>query len=133
MSDSGAARRPAAQRRAEILAAAEAEYAAQGLAGARLEVIAARVGITHPRVVQMFGSKRNLFLGVVHGVYDRIEARFADTDPTLVALGEAYRRLLRTYTSVGLVMVQSFAATADEDIQEAVPGAISICNGRSAG
>ncbi len=120
MSDGPRARLPAAARRAEILTAAEAEFAAQGLAGTRLEAIAARVGITHPRIVQMFGSKRNLFLEVVHAAYDKIEARFADAEPTLVSLGIAYRHLLRTESTVGLVMLQSFSATADETVREAV-------------
>ena len=48
-----AVRKPAAQRRAEIMEAAEAEFAANGLAGTRLEAIAARVGVSHPRIVQM--------------------------------------------------------------------------------
>ena len=113
-------RLPAAARRAEILAAAEAEFAAQGLAGTRLEAIAARVGITHPRIVQIYGSKRNLFLEVVHAAYDKIDARFAATEPTLVALGTAYLHLLHTESTVGLVMLQGFSASADETVREAV-------------
>lgn len=120
MSDGPRARRPAAARRAEILAAAEAEFAAQGLAGTRLEAIAARVGITHPRIVQIFGSKRNLFLEVVHAAYDKIEAEFAGAEPTLLSLGVVYRRLLRAESTVGLVMLQSFSAAADETVREAV-------------
>ncbi|MFL6090082.1 MAG: TetR/AcrR family transcriptional regulator [Aeromicrobium sp.] len=111
----------AAARRAEILAAADLEFANRGLAGARLEAIATRVGITHPRVVQMFGSKRSLFLEVVTAAYGKIEATFAGVErPTLISLGAAYRQLLHEEPSVGLVMLQSFAATADETIREAV-------------
>lgn len=113
-------RLPAAARRAEILVAAEAEFAVRGLAGGRLEEIAAQVGITHPRIVQMFGSKLSLFLDVVHGAYDKIDATFAEAEPTLISLGDAYRRLLRIEPSVGLVMLQSFAASSDETIRATV-------------
>ncbi|NUO43843.1 MAG: TetR family transcriptional regulator [Streptomyces sp.] len=120
MTGSVAPRKPAAQRRAEILEAAAAEFAAKGLAGARLEAIAARVGVSHPRVVQMSGSKRNLFLEVVHAAFDRIEATFENAEPTLVALGDAYGRLLRSHRTVGLVVMQGYAAAADESVREAV-------------
>jgi hypothetical protein len=55
-------RMPAAERRAAILEAATTEFAETGLAGTRLEAIAARAGISHPPVVQMFGSKSAFFL-----------------------------------------------------------------------
>ncbi|MFF0008719.1 TetR/AcrR family transcriptional regulator [Streptomyces tibetensis] len=120
MSEAARVRKPASERRAEILKAADAEFAANGLAGARLEAIAARVGVSHPRIVQMFGSKRSLFLEVVHAAFDRIEGSFADAEHTLVGLGDAYRRLLHDEHTVGLVMLQSYAAAADETVREAV-------------
>lgn len=121
MSEPTRVRKPATERRAEILKAADAEFAANGLAGARLEAIAARVGISHPRVVQMFGSKRSLFLDVMHAAFDRIEATFDDAEPTLIGLGDAYRRLLlQNEHTVGLVMLQGYAAAADETVREAV-------------
>lgn len=113
-------RKPAAERRAEIMQAAEAEFAANGLAGTRLEAIAARVGISHPRIVQMFGSKRALFLDVVHAVFDRIETAFAAAEPTLTGLGDAYRGLLRSHHTTGLVMMHSYAAAADPMVRDEV-------------
>ena len=68
------ARKPAAVRRVEIIDAATVEFAETGLAGTGLESIAARAGISHPRVV--FGSKRALFLAVVEANFDRLEAVF---------------------------------------------------------
>lgn len=121
MSESAPARLPAAARRAQILAAAEVEFARNGLAGGRLDAIAERAGISHPRVVQMFGSKKKLFLEIVDGTYDKIEAAFARTQPTLVALGSAYVELLQRERTVGLVMLQGYAA-ADGDVQEVVRG-----------
>ncbi|MEU5265801.1 helix-turn-helix domain-containing protein [Amycolatopsis sp. NPDC021455] len=116
----GRARLPAAARRAGIIEAADAEFAANGLAGTRLEAIAGRAGISHPRIVQMFGTKQKLFLEVVHAAYDRIEAAFDGAEPTLVALGTAYVRLLRRDRTVGQVVLQGYAAAADETVREAV-------------
>ena len=120
MSKEGRAHKPASERRAEILTAADAEFAANGLAATRLEAIAARVGVSHPRIVQIFGSKRSLFLEVVHAAFARIEASFADAEPTLIGLGDAYRRLQEREHTVGLVMLQAYAAAADGTVREAV-------------
>jgi len=122
VSEAGRARKPAAVRRAEILEAADAEFAAHGLAGARLEAIGARAGISHPRIVQMFGTKRELFLDVVHAAFDKIDATFSGAEPTLLALGDAYRRLLHGERTVGLVVLQAYAAAGDETVREAVRG-----------
>src|SRR3954462_1836943 len=92
-------RKPASVRRAEILEAAAVEFAETGLAGTRLETIAARAGISHPRVVQMFGSKRALFIAVVEANFDRLQQDFLATATAgradLTALGDSYRRLLQ--------------------------------------
>lgn len=119
MSEGTPARLPAAARRAQILEAAEVEFARNGLAGGRLDAIAERAGISHPRVVQMFGSKKKLFLEIVDVTFNKIEAAFESTQPTLVALGAAYVELLQRERTVGLVMLQGYAA-ADGDVQEAV-------------
>jgi AcrR family transcriptional regulator len=113
-------RKPAAQRREEILRAAEVQFAATGLSGTRLEPIAAEVGVSHPRVVQMFGTKHSLFLEVVRAVFDRVEAAFEVAEPTLAGLGDTYRKLLRSEPTVGLVMLQSYAAAADATVRKAV-------------
>ena len=121
-------RKPASERREEIVAAAVVEFAETGLAGTSLEVIAARADISHPRIVQMFGTKRALFLAVIESIFDRIETAFTvaaagaagqDT-PALVALGSAYRQLLERDRAVGLVMLQGYAAAADSAVREVV-------------
>lgn len=122
-------RKPAAVRRAEILDAAAIEFAETGLAGTGLEAIAARAGISHPRVVQMFGSKRALFVAVVEAIFDRVTAAFADAAAgsgagedrsSLVALGDAYRRLLQRDRTVALAMLQAYAAAGDEVVRVVV-------------
>lgn len=118
-------RKPAATRRAEIIDAATVEFAGTGLAGTGLESIAARAGISHPRVVQMFGSKRALFVEVVEANFDRLGAAFAAAAPgggpsSLRALGDAYRRLLQRDPAVALLMLQGYAAAADDVVRDAV-------------
>lgn len=120
--------KPAAIRRQEIIAAAAVEFAENGLAGTRLEAIAGRAGVSHPRVVQMFGSKRGLFLEVVEWVFDRVETAFVaaggpdeqQAGPTLVELGDAYRRLLQRDRTVALVMLHAYAAAGDMVVREEV-------------
>ncbi|MET8977939.1 TetR family transcriptional regulator [Streptomyces sp. NPDC004539] len=113
-------RKPAAVRRAEIIEAAGVEFAEHGLAGARLEAIAGRAGVSHPRVVQMFGSKRGLFLEVLDAAFDKVEAAFEEAERTLPALGFAYGRLLQAERTVGLVILHGYAAAADDGVREAV-------------
>jgi AcrR family transcriptional regulator len=121
------ARKPDSIRRVEIISAAAVEFAETGLAGTRLEVIAARAAISHPRIVQMFGSKRTLFLGVIDANFDRITAAFTDAAAApgdarspLVVLGDAYRRLLQRDRTVALLMLQGYAAAGDTVVREAV-------------
>ncbi|MGB6208644.1 TetR/AcrR family transcriptional regulator [Mycobacterium sp.] len=122
-------RKPASVRRAEILDAAAVEFAETGLAGTRLEAIAGRAGISHPRIVQMFGSKQALFLAAVDAAFDRIAAAFgaaasrsrtSDGAAPLTMLGDAYRRLLQRDRTVALMMLQSYAAAGNEAVREAV-------------
>jgi len=120
--------KPAAVRRQEIIAAAAMEFADNGLAGTRLEAIAGRAGVSHPRVVQMFGSKRGLFLEVVAWVFDSVAEAFVAAagphdrrnGPTLVALGDAYRLLLQRDRTVALVMLHAYAAAGDTIVREEV-------------
>jgi AcrR family transcriptional regulator len=122
-------RKPASVRRAEIVDAAAVEFAESGLAGTRLEAIAGRADISHPRIVQMFGSKQALFLAVVDATFDRIAAAFtaaagrarvSDGATPLIALGDAYRRLLQRDRTVALMMLQSYAAAGDDAVRQAV-------------
>lgn len=50
--------------------------------GARLEAPAAQVGISRPRIVQMFDFEHSMFLNVVHST-------FAVAEPTMAGRGEA--------------------------------------------
>src|SRR3954470_11693994 len=93
-------RMSAQDRRSLVLQAAVEEFGEHGWHGARIEAIAARAGISHPYLLRLFSSKRDLFITAVDSAFDRMEDAFAtaverdDGDPIL-SLGEAYRRLLR--------------------------------------
>lgn len=120
-------RKPAPLRRAEIMTAAAVSFAETGFAGTSVEAIAAGVDVSHPRIIQMFGSKRALFLDVVAAAYDRITAEFhavalkyPEGAVPLIALGQAYRDLLSSDRTVALVILQGYAAAGDSSMRGAV-------------
>ena len=63
----------ARSRRAEILAAAEREFAAAGYAGGRIERIAAAAGVNKQLLFHYFDSKEGLFSSAVAGLLARLE------------------------------------------------------------
>jgi TetR/AcrR family transcriptional regulator len=64
-------RNPEATRR-KLLVAARREFAASGLAGARVDLIAARAGVNKQLVYHYFGDKDALYLAVLEWVYEEI-------------------------------------------------------------
>ena len=67
-------RDPVATRR-KLLTAARREFAASGLAGARVDEIAARAGVNKPLVYHYFGDKDALYLAVLEWVYEELRAQ----------------------------------------------------------
>src|SRR5246127_6013045 len=67
-------RNPAATRQ-KLLAAARREFADSGLAGARVDEIAARAGVNKQLVYHYFGDKDALYLAVLEWVYEEIRAQ----------------------------------------------------------
>src|ERR1700729_620760 len=67
-------RNPAATRQ-KLLAAARREFAESGLAGARVDEIAARAGVNKQLVYHYFGDKDALYLAVLEWVYEEIRAQ----------------------------------------------------------
>ena len=65
--DTGAAR-------VAILAAARAEFSAKGLAGARVNEIAARAGVNKQLIYYYFGSKDDLYRAALEAVYTEIRS-----------------------------------------------------------
>jgi len=59
----------AEERRSQILAAARTLFAQKGFAEVSLDEIAKRVGVSRPRVIQLFGSKQNIYDAIVEAAY----------------------------------------------------------------
>jgi TetR/AcrR family transcriptional regulator len=68
-------RRDPAATRKKLLTAARREFADSGLAGARVDEIAARAGVNKQLVYHYFGDKDALYLAVLEWVYEEIRAQ----------------------------------------------------------
>lgn len=119
------------ERRDAIVAASMDEFAAHGLAGASVDAIARRAGVSQPYVYQLFGTKKDLFLAVVRRGFERTRIAFEDAvrrheagelfecDSPMGAMGIAYGELLADRTLL-LVQLQAYAACSDPDVQSVV-------------
>jgi AcrR family transcriptional regulator len=112
-------------RRARVLDAAVAEFGEHGWHGARIEAIAARAGISHPYLLRLFSSKRELFIAATDRAFACMEQTFTDAvsrddgDPIL-AFGEAYRRLLRDDRAALRLHMHALAVGGDPQVGPAV-------------
>jgi AcrR family transcriptional regulator len=81
-------------------------------------------------VFQLFGTKKDLFLAVVRSCFARVTLAFEvaarnwtpgdpECDSRLMAMGEAYKRLLADRTLL-FVQLQSYAACSDPDVRTVV-------------
>jgi TetR/AcrR family transcriptional regulator len=68
-------RRDPTATRKKLLIAARREFANSGLAGARVDEIAARAGVNKQLVYHYFGDKDALYLAVLEWVYEEIRAQ----------------------------------------------------------
>ena len=121
----------AEERREAIVAAAMDELAAHGLAGAKVDEVARRAGVSQPYVYQLFGTKKDLFLAVVRRCFERTRLAFEEAvrhyqvgdfpgcDSPLTAMGMAYKDLLDDRTLL-LVQLQAYAACSDAEVREVV-------------
>jgi AcrR family transcriptional regulator len=112
-------------RRDLVLDAAMAEFGEHGWHGARIEAIAARAAISHPYLLRLFSSKRELFIVAVDRAFDRMEEAFTDAvqrddDDAILALGEAYRLLLRDDPAVLRLHMHALAVAGDPEVGESV-------------
>ncbi len=123
---------PAAERRDALIEAAMHEFARDGLHGTPVDRIARRVGVAQPYVFSLFGSKRDLFLAAVERCFAQVEELFtravAEYDPTiappdtsvLLAMGDAYVKMLATERDRLMLQHQAYAACDDEVIRKQV-------------
>jgi len=68
-------RRDPTASKTKLLAAARREFARHGLAGARVDEIAARAGVNKQLVYHYFGDKDALYLAVLEWVYEEIRTQ----------------------------------------------------------
>jgi AcrR family transcriptional regulator len=116
-------RKTAEERREEILAIAVEHFARGGYRGTSTEAIAAEAGISQPYLFRLFRTKQELFLACNQRACERVIAVFrraaaaAPPGERLAAMGHAYvEELLPDRHSV-LMMMQGFAASADDEIR----------------
>lgn len=104
--------------------AAISEFAVRGLHGASTEAIAAKVGISQPYIFKIYGTKKELFLAAVRRVYDDTLAAFRaglarGGDSPLQAMGVTFEETVTNRDEL-LMLLQSVASTADEEVRVAV-------------
>ena len=120
------ARKTADQRRAEILAAARAEFARDGLHGASTDAIARGAGVSQPYLFRLFGTKKRLFLELVRLCFDQTFDTFLraasgkDGEEALLAMGAAYFDLIASDPDLLRAQMQAYAACDDPDVRTAV-------------
>jgi len=88
-------RNPEATRQ-KLLAAARREFADSGLAGARVDEIAARAGVNKQLVYHYFGDKDALYLAVLEWVYEEIRAQERNLKLAGLPPREAIRKLVES-------------------------------------
>ncbi len=80
--------------RLRILAAAKQEFANHGLAGARVDRIAAKADANKRMLYYHVGNKEDLYLAVLEGAYEKIRAEERELDLEHLEPPEAIRRLI---------------------------------------
>src|SRR3954463_14650990 len=80
--------------RLRILEAAKQEFSARGLAGARVDRIAARADANKRMLYYHVGNKDELYLAVLEGAYDKIRSEERGLDLEHLDPPEAIRRLI---------------------------------------
>jgi AcrR family transcriptional regulator len=114
-----------AARREQVLDASVAEFSRHGFHGARIEAVAARAGISHPYLLRLFSSKRELFVAALDRAFSRVEEAFrraaaeAPDDDPLIAMGAAYLGLLKDHDDLQL-QLHAYAVAGNADVGEDV-------------
>ncbi|MBW2267319.1 MAG: TetR family transcriptional regulator [Deltaproteobacteria bacterium] len=86
--------RNAERSRAAILAAATAQFAANGLGGARVDEIARSAGVNKALLYHYFGNKQALFLAVLEATYAQIRGAEATLELEALSPSAAMERLV---------------------------------------
>lgn len=89
-------RRDPASTRRKLLVAARREFARNGLAGARVDEIAAQAGVNKQLVYHYFGDKDAIYFAVLEGMYDEIVQYEDAFNVTGLAPDRALRKLIQS-------------------------------------
>ena len=89
-------RRDPAATRSKLLMAARREFASSGLAGARVDEIAARAGVNKQLVYHYFGDKDALYLAVLEWVYEEIRAQERELNLEGLPPEQAIKKLIES-------------------------------------
>jgi AcrR family transcriptional regulator len=123
---------PASERREALIDSAVHEFAQGGLHGTPVDRIARSGDVAQPYVFALFGSKRELFLAAVQRCFevtaDTFTAAAQAYDPEaadpevdlLMAMGLAYRRLLKERRDLLMLQHHAYAACDDPVIRDRV-------------
>jgi AcrR family transcriptional regulator len=118
-------RKTAEERREEILAVALVEFGEHGLHGTSTDAIARKAGVSQPYLFRLFGTKKELYLGVVRRCLRETLEIFQEAsagkrgEEALDAIGKAYVALLKDRTRLRTQM-QAYADCDDREIRDVV-------------
>ena len=118
-------RHSADERRRLVIEAASQEFAAFGLYGATGEGISYRAGISHPYLLRLFGSKKDLFRAVIDSAFHDLEAAVAEgvnggtPNPSAAAVEQAIQQTLDQGQRSALLL-QFIAACGDDEVRPIV-------------
>jgi AcrR family transcriptional regulator len=116
-------RHSAEERRELVLEAAREEFGRSGFAGSTGEAIAFRAGITHPYLLRLFGSKKDLFLAVVERTFDELMTALREggdagsRGSSMAALEGTLSSQFEADGAGPALLLQMVAACEDEEIR----------------
>jgi AcrR family transcriptional regulator len=112
----------AQQRRADILAAALAEFSHKGLHGGSTVTIAREADISHPNLFRLFSTKKELFQAVLVQVFETIGREMlqrgaaAQADP-IPEMQDAWDSLMG-HRELMMMLLQGYASCNDPGIRD---------------
>ena len=112
-------RRQPAVTRARILRAATAEFSAKGLAGARVDEIARRAGVSKRMLYHYFGNKEALWLAVLEQAYLHIRSEERELDVERLSPVDGMRRLIEFTLAYDSAHPEFISLLLGENLQRA--------------
>lgn len=93
--------RDAEATQAQILDAAEEEFARYGLAGAKIDAIAARTGVVKAMIYYYFESKEKLYQAVMQRIGNELDTAFEQLTAEVLPIEEAIKASIRAGITYG--------------------------------